>query len=47
MTSDFEPSDAMTPFPSASQLGGRISQPFDLVQGRSLIFSRDLAAILL
>ncbi len=35
------------PFPSASQLRGRISQPFDLVQGGRLIFSMDLAAVLL
>jgi hypothetical protein len=38
MTSDFEPLDPMTPFPSASQLGGRISQPFDLVPGGALFF---------
>jgi hypothetical protein len=38
MTSDFEPWDPMTPFPSASQLGGRISQPFDWVQGGALFF---------
>jgi len=30
--------DAMAAFPSASQLGGRISQTFDLVQGGAIFF---------
>jgi len=39
MTSDLEPLDAMAAFPSASQLGGRISQTFDLVQGVPYFFN--------
>ncbi len=39
MTSNFESLDAMTPFPSASQLGGRITQPFDIVPGGGAVFS--------